>query len=77
MFLADAWMLPTKFYFIQPNGGGDYYLYKIFSDPPREGFASVKTVLTTGLKQRPANKEGYQPEPAPPTSSNPPPGTMA
>lgn len=60
MYLADAWLLSTKFYFIQPNGAGDYYLYKIFSKPPREGFASVREILTTGLKQRPANKEGYQ-----------------
>lgn len=60
MYLADAWMLPTKFYFIQPNGTGDYYLYKIFSEPPREGFASVRDILAAGLKKRPVNKEGYQ-----------------
>ncbi len=60
MYLAEAWMLPTKFYFIQPNGEGEYYLYKIFSQPPRYGFSNVSSILAAGLKQRPVNKEGHQ-----------------
>lgn len=59
LFIADEWMLPTAFYFIQPGGTGDYYLYKIFSEYPTEGFGSVRGLLARGLKQQPVNKEGY------------------